>query len=425
MFLGIDFGTSGCRAVVIDDRSAVHAESTCPLPPPRRSDGRIEQDPQCWSDALLELLKTLGESCDLAAIDRLALDATSGTVLLTDADNLALTAALMYHDSSSRQALEQLRRHCPAQEHIVLSASSGLAKVLQLQATLVQRTEFRVCTQADYLLRQLGAPTDQSDYHNALKLGFDVERMNWPAWIRDLLPDTALPSIVEPGQPIAPISGELARQLGLNPRLQLCAGSTDANAAFIATGANQPGDAVSSLGSTLVLKLLSQQPVAQLAAGVYSHRLGNHWLAGGASNAGGSVLRKFFSETELARLSEHIDPHIASGLDYYPLPAPGERFPILDPDMPPRLEPRPDSDTDFLHGLLEGLVRIESQGYRLLQGLGAPPLRSLQSLGGGAVNETWRRMRELRIGVPVVRAKHSQAAYGSARLARDGLSAYR
>ena len=64
-------------------------------------------------------------------------------------------------------------------------------------------------------------------------------------------------------------------------------------------------------------------------------------VAGGASNTGGTVLRQHFTNDELAELSKSIDPAAPSGLDYYPLAKPGERFPVYDPKMTPRLEPRP------------------------------------------------------------------------------------
>lgn len=53
------------------------------------------------------------------------------------------------------------------------------------------------------------------------------------------------------------------------------------------------------------------------------------------------MLRQHFTNQQLAELSEGIDPHESPDLDYYPLASPGERFPVYDPDMPPRLEPRP------------------------------------------------------------------------------------
>jgi hypothetical protein len=90
--------------------------------------------------------------------------------------------------------------------------------------------------------------------------------------------------------------------------------------------------------------LLCQPTVAAAA--------GDSWLVGGASNSGGAVLRQLFSDQQLTDLSAGIDPSVASPLDYYPLPAPGERFPVNDPQLQPRLEPRPADDALFLHGEL-------------------------------------------------------------------------
>lgn len=76
------------------------------------------------------------------------------------------------------------------------------------------------------------------------------------------------------------------------------------------------------------------------------------WLraAGGASNSGGAVLRSFFTDGQLTALTSQIDVSAPPGLGYYPLPKAGERFPINDPQLQPRLTPRPDSDAEFLHG---------------------------------------------------------------------------
>lgn len=79
-----------------------------------------------------------------------------------------------------------------------------------------------------------------------------------------------------------------------------------------------------------------------------SHRLGDAWLVGGASNTGGAVLRRFFSDAELAELTPRMDASRPTGLDYYPLTSPGERFPVNDPELQPRLEPRPADDAMFL-----------------------------------------------------------------------------
>jgi sugar (pentulose or hexulose) kinase len=197
----------------------------------------------------------------------------------------------------------------------------------------------------------------------------------------------------------------------------VCAGTTDSIAAFLASGARSPGEAVTSLGSTLVLKLLSRTRVEDTRYGIYSHRLGDLWLTGGASNTGGAVLRQFFTDAQLESLSCQINLEKESQLDYYPLVKAGDRFPINDPQLPPRLEPRPDNPVKFLHGLLESIAKIEVQGYNLLQGLGATHLSRVYTAGGGAANSSWTAIRARYLKVPLVMPAHTAAAYGTALLA--------
>jgi sugar (pentulose or hexulose) kinase len=154
--------------------------------------------------------------------------------------------------------------------------------------------------------------------------------------------------------------------------------------------------------------------------GIYSHRLGDLWLTGGASNTGGAVLRQFFTDAELESLSCEIDAQKESQLDYYPLVKAGDRFPINDPQLPPRLDPRPENPVEFLHGLLESMARIEARGYQLLQQLGTTPLSRVYTAGGGAKNPAWTQLRMRHLQVPVVTPAHTEAAYGTALLVLRG-----
>ncbi|GKC77385.1 hypothetical protein Tco_1128159 [Tanacetum coccineum] len=149
----------------------------------------------------------------------------------------------------------------------------------------------------------------------------------------------------------------------------LCSGTTYSIAAFLAARATQPGKAVTSLGSTPAIKLLSTTRIEDAQFGVYSHRLDDKWLVGGASNTGGAVLRQPFSDEQLENLSKQIDSMEPSLLDYYALPTEGERFPIADSKFVPRLSPRPESDVAYLHGILESIAHIEAMGYALLKDL--------------------------------------------------------
>jgi D-ribulokinase len=404
--LGIDFGTSGARLVAIDtDRNVLWW-------------GSVAVSPHEWREHLFALIQAVPELIK-ARVRRLAIDGTSSTVLLCDAAGQPIFAPIWYNDKRGEVVLAELESIAPP-GHTVISATSGLAKLLWFARQPDFDRGRYFLHQADWLAAQLHGKLGVSDYHNALKLGYDVESLQYPDWLERHAYRPLLPQVLAPGTPIDTVLPQVARELGLSAECVVCAGTTDSNAAFMASGADTPGLAVTSLGSTLVIKLLSHTRVEDLNAGIYSHRFGDLWLVGGASNTGGAVLRRFFTDRELAELSKSIDPNVPSNLDYYPLLTPGERFPINDPNLAPRLSPRPDRSVDFLYGLLEGIAQIETRGYRRLTGLGATPLTTVFTAGGGAKNQVWLQIRQRCLQVTVLISPQQEAAYGTAMLAQSG-----
>lgn len=421
-YLGIDVGTSGVRACLIDAALQVLDSEHTPLPEPARDGARCEQDPRLWWQALERVLDALAARRDLSPVAALALDATSATLLACDADGEPLGPALMYNDRRAVAEAARIAEIAPA-ESGAHGASSSLAKALWLAAQPETRVVHHWLHQADWLSGRLLGSYGYSDENNALKLGYDPVNRRWPDWFARLNVDLArLPQVAVPGAPLGPLHPEWVQRWGM-PQARVVAGTTDSTAAFLATGAERIGQAVTSLGSTLVLKVLAERPVFAPQYGVYSHRLGDRWLVGGASNSGGAVLRQFFSDAQMQALETLMQPEQPTGLDYYPLPAVGERFPLNDPQLAPRLVPRPAEDARFLQGILEGIAQIEARGYALLQELGAPYPLEVISCGGGARNAPWRALRARRLGVPVTLAARQDAAFGSAHLAHGRLSA--
>jgi len=414
--LGIDFGTSGARGAVVNpDKQPVWQ---CRQPYPDNK-GQL---PQGWQTTLFSLLGGLPTEV-AQALGAIAINGTSATVLLIDEQGNPLVAPLMYNDTRAKKVIGQVRSLVPLESPAV-SASSSLAKLIWWSQSLAPEVwkPARYClSQADWLSAQLHGQWGISDYHNSLKLGYDVSALQYPAWLQNQPWSHLLPQVVAPGTVIDQVEPNLAHRFNLPSNCQVVAGTTDSIAAFLASGAQHIGDAVTSLGSTLVLKLLSQKRVDSNQHGIYSHRLGNLWLVGGASNSGGAVLQHFFDTPTLSHLSEQIDLDQSVDLDYYPLLSRGERFPINNPDLEPRLSPRPQDDATFLHGLLLGIARIEKQGYGLLETLGASPPRQILTSGGGANNKTWLKMRANLLQKPIKRAAHTEAAVGSAYLALDSL----
>jgi hypothetical protein len=420
LFLGIDIGTSGVRACAIDAAERIVGAASVPLPAPRQDGAAIDQEPEEWWCATCEAIRALGRSVDLAVVQRIAVDGTSGTLLLVDAGGDPCSPGLMYNDARATREAARIKAVAPA-ESGAHGPSAALAKLLHLLGKGVAPHVRHAVHQADWIAGQLADRHGLSDENNALKLGYDPVTRSWPAWLDALeVPRELLPAVLVPGSAMGPIDPEIAASLGLPDTATICAGSTDGVASFIATRASVPGDAVTSLGTTLVLKLLSDKPIFAPAQGVYSHRLGDRWLAGGASNSGGAALLAHFSADRMAELTPQLDPARPTGLDYYPLPKPGERFPISDPALAPRVSPRPAEDARFFQALLEGVAAIEALAYQELQKRGAPSLQRVITIGGGARNTAWTTIRQRILRVPVTVAQETEACFGAALLALHG-----
>jgi len=420
LYLGIDVGTSGCRAVVIDAQGQQVAAHHVPMVMSEPHGVRIEQNGWIWWKTVCQLLEGLGKLVSMDKIAAIAVDGTSGTLLLTDAAGNPLGNALMYNDARSEREASAIAAVAPAASG-AHGASSALAKLLWLQNNhRIHSNARHVLHQADWIAAQLSGTFGISDENNCLKLGYDVIHRRWPTWFQSLdIDHSLLPSVTVPGETLGTIRPEIANHLGLSLQTRIVSGTTDSIAAFLATGAVEIGDAVTSLGSTLALKMLSDKPIFAPEYGVYSHRLGERWLVGGASNCGGATLLQYFDTEQMTAMTPQLDPTTPSDLDYYPLPATGERFPINDPTLAPRITPRPADELQFFQGLLEGIAQVEARGYRLLAELGAPYPRRVMTIGGGAHNAPWRMIRAQHLDAEVVACGDIHTARGSALLARS------
>ncbi|MCT0206707.1 FGGY-family carbohydrate kinase [Synechococcus sp. CS-1332] len=425
LFLGVDLGSSGLRLAVLAQAGAAGGQPDDPLlsrqsPYP----GRMEK-PQAWRQGLIELLATVPEAIRLR-VRAIAIDGTSGTLLACRADGSLLPPpleqALPYHLACAEQAraISALLGQAPGSwsTHPAASASGSLARALRLlsmarEAGLGPGLLLR--HQADWLMGWLLNDWRWGEEANNVRLGWDLQQGAWLAGVAAGVGVEALPRIRPSGSLLGPLARSAAACLGLPVDCQVVAGSTDANAAVLAADP-QPGDGITVLGTTLVLKQFVDAPLA--GAGLSNHRVAGCWLAGGASNAGAGVLRRFFDDERIAELSRQIAPDRPTGLNLLPLSRKGERFPVDDPELEPILEPRPVSDACYLQALLEGLTAIEATGWQRLRQLGAPALRRVISVGGGARNSQWRAMRSRALGIPVLNRPKRTAALGMALLAR-------
>ena len=412
--IGLDLGTSGVRAVAVDASGQILGLGSATLPATKTTGARREQSPEEWWNGCRTALDELSQKLDLSGARAIAVDATSGTILPVDNHNRPLAPARMYDDADTGDLAAKIKSLAP-RESAAHGATSPAARALEW--VKLPRLHC-ILHQADWINGCLGATHWQTDENNALKTGYDPVNRCWPDWLRGFgLSPGILPEVVPVGTPIGHVSAQAAIALGIPEGITIAAGTTDGCATFLASGATEPGEASTALGSTIVLKLLSDRPIFAPELGIYSHRLGDTWLAGGASNCGGKTLLQHFTSEQLATLEASLDPAKPTGTDYYPLPSVGERFPVADAKLAPRLTPRPASDAEFLQGIYEAFARVEQTGFAKLRELGCPSLRSVRHAGGGSRSATWMTLRATALGVPQQPAWSEEAAAGAARLA--------
>lgn len=178
LYIGIDFGTSGARAVVIDIEANIQAKAQYLFELSASSKVTV------WQNALYSLIEQIpGKLRKL--VKAIAIDGTSSTVLLCDAAGSPVDAPLLYNDPRGLTVIEKLKTIAPP-NHTVLSATSSLAKLLWMtQLSSFTKAKYFL-HQADWLAFLLHGCLGISDYHNALKLGYDVEQLSYPGWLSEL-----------------------------------------------------------------------------------------------------------------------------------------------------------------------------------------------------------------------------------------------
>lgn len=420
--IGVDCGTSGIRAVALSESQHLITEIALSL---------TEQTPAHWWQttlkALDQLFAELAQQVDLTAHQiAISADATSSSLFLMSQEGIPLTPVQMYYDSCPEMATDiqpQLNAGSGAQ-----GAQSSLVKALTLKHSLTDQstptTDWLVCHQADWLIYQLSGQLGVSDENNCLKLGYDPVQQCWEQSSLDLIGEAHLPKVFPPATRIGKLKSNLCQRWKLPHSTQIATGTTDSIAAFLATGSHELGDAVVSLGSTLAFKLLTHRPYFDAEKGIYSHRLWQQWLVGGASNSGGACLLEVFELEQLKQLAQEQLIQPSPMPDYYPLPKQrtGERFPIKDSAM--RALPIPDnfSNTEYFSTLIHGLVLVEQQAWQLLSEGCEQPIRHLYACGGGNKNPAWAGLRKSVLLLPHSKPFSEQAAVGTAMIALKALT---
>lgn len=420
--LGIDVGTSGARALAATEQGDVLTEAQIAIANSPADGMHHEQDPQEWwravCAAIRSVLATLGVG-SRDAIAGVAVTSTSGSLVLADAGGQPVRPAILYDDPRGAAEAEELNLRLP-REAAQFNTSFSLIKaawVRREEPALWERTRF-LLHPADWLAGKLTGQFGTSDESNALKLGFDSEAGTWgPAVGLAGIPAEMLPHVVPPSQQVGEVRGRACEETGLPPGTRVLAGATDGMASLIASGAREPGDANTTLGTTIVWKVLSETS-PRLTEGMYCHR---HpcglWAPGAASNTGPGSLRSEGVRLAPGEMDRSAAAHLPSTHLCYMLRSKGERFPFLNPAAETFFDGHAASPGEFHAAQLQSLAFVERWGYERLQECGAVVGQQIFSTGSAAASAILSQLRANVLEREITQCRHSNSAFGAAILA--------
>jgi D-ribulokinase len=424
-WLGLDLGTQSVRAMIVSGTGEILAAGSHKLTS-RRDGPRHEQDPEEWWLAVTVACQAAFAALSPGFTVRgVAVDGTSGTILLVDPRGRPLTQGLMYDDN---RAVEETKRineiGAPVWATLGynrMQVSWGLPKLLWLlgqQRSLAAGT--CLAHQTDFINRQLVGSVVATDTSNALKTGVDLINEHWPDDVFAALsvPLEILPAVTRAGTILGVVSPEAAKQTRIPQGTPVIAGMTDGCASQIAAGALNVGSWNSVLGTTLVLKGVTPELIKDPVGVVYSHRSPDgHWLPGGASSCGAGAISKHFAGRNLEALETGAADREPANVITYPLHGLGERFPFIAPEARGFTLGEPTDEIDQYAAVLQGVAFIERLCFDYLDMLGAPISGPFVFTGGGAKSHYWCQLRTDVLGRAVTLPENAEAALGMAILA--------
>ena len=439
VLLGLDVGTSGARAVAVDERGVVLADASAEYPLSSPYPGWSEQDPEDWWEASKEVLGKVTAGVDGDIVGLGLTGQMHGSVFLDSSDRV-IRPALLWNDQRTSRQCEEITEAVREERLIELTGNPAITgfqapKVLWLRDEEPENYSRVACVllPKDYVrLRLTGEyATDVSDAAGTLLL--DVRERDWSVEILEALeiPGEWLPEVYEGPEESGELHGGVAKELGLPSGLPVAAGGGDNAAAAVGTGIVREGLLSSSVGTSGVLfahtDRFSPDPSGRLHA--FCHAVpGAYHLMGVTLSAGGSLA--WWRETsgrgydDLVAAASEV-PAGSEGLVFLPYLS-GERTPHLDPAARGAFFGLTSRHTlaHMTRAVMEGVLFSLRDSMEIMRELGVPT-EEVRATGGGARSSLWRQLQADVYGMPIRRTVSDEGpAYGAALLAGVAAGAY-
>ena len=445
MLLGVDVGTSGTRAILVDhggqvvasaasEHRAIHSEHI----------GWAEQDPDDWWRAAQEAISSVLRSNGMKAADVEAIGLTGqmhGCVML-DETGAVLRPALIWCDQRTQAEANWLTDKIGFDRLIQLVSNPALPNftltkllwVKKHQPEIFSRIRHVLCPK-DYVRFRLTGEyaIDMQEASGTLLL--DVTNRRWSEEVAEAagVPLSWLPRLFEGPEICAHISSAGASATGLKEGTPVAAGSGDQGAGAVGMGVLAPGTVSATIGTSGVVFAATDAPTRDSKGRLHTfcHAAPGLWHVMGVTNGAGLSLRYFrdtfspgVSYDDLSALAADV-PAGSDGLLWAPYLF-GERTPHLDAQARAAFVGITASHTraHFIRAVLEGVAMSLRDSFTLFADLKIPVERIVLG-GGGARGPLWRQIQADVYGQPVqVLEAEEGGAFGAALLAGTGVGVW-
>ena len=445
-FLGMDVGTGGTRAVLVDEagkivssHSAEHAPFRTPHP------GWAEQDPEDWWRAAQEAIRgaIAGAPEAKEPIGGVGLTGQMHGAVLLDKDGKVLRPSLIWCDTRTQPECDWLHERIGYERLIELTCNPALPNftltkllwVREHEPEIFARTAKVMCPKDYVRFRLTGTyAIDVQEASGTLLL--DVTNRRWSAEVAEAagIPMSWLPEVYESPEVCGAISADGAAATGLPVGAPVVAGAGDQGAGAVGMGILQPGSVSATIGTSGVVFAATAAPIKDPKGRLHTfcHAVPGRWHVMGVTQSAGLSFRwlkeTFFAGADydsLTKAAAAVAPG-SEGLEWAPYLL-GERTPHLDPKVRAAFAgiSTVHGGAHFVRAVLEGVAYSLQDTFTLFAELGIP-VNGVRLGGGGARGPLWREIQAGVYGhaVEILTAEEG-GAFGSALMAGVGAGAWK
>jgi len=447
-FLGVDVGTSGVKAILVDTSGDVLASAITPLQLATPQPGWAEQDPDAWWAAAAAAIRTVLAARPGDTPDAVGVSGQMHSSVFLDAHGEVIRPALLWCDGRTTDECREITERVGGEQRLRDLASNPALEGFTLPKVLwLRRHEpeafarlSTVMLPKDFIRFKLTGVVATEPSDASATLMYDTARMRWSTEILDAveIPRSVVPDVGGSSEILGRVSVEGAGATGLRPGTPVVGGGADNACGAAGVGAIAPGEAVSSWGTSgTVLAPMSEPRVdPTLRAHTFCHVVPGVWYLMGVVLSAGGAFAWYRDQlardlTSTGQANERLNaeamgiPPGAEGVTFLPY-LQGERTPHRDATARGAILglSLAHSRAHVTRAVVEGVCFALRDSVTILQELGVVPNHMLLT-GGGARVPFLRRMQAEVFGLPVCTVNREEGpAYGAALLAAVGAGAF-